>query len=163
MYQKIKNLIKNRIILPIYWVFRKLPIDNDLILYESNTGRNYSGNPKYIYEEMVRQGLDNTLKCVWLLEDPNSEIRGHAKKVKKSRMKYYYYLARAKIWIFDAREPSDVRKRKKGYYIQTWHGTPLKKLGMDMDDVFMAGSVDIETYKRNIYRDTQKWDFLLSN
>ncbi len=162
MYQKVKSLIKKLIILPIYWFFRKLPINNDLILFESNTGRNYSGNPKYIYEEIVRQGLDDTLKCVWILEDANIEIQGHAKKVKKSRMMYYYNLARAKIWIFDAREPSDIRKRKQGYYIQTWHGTPLKKLGMDMDDVFMAGSVDIETYKRNMYQDTRKWDFLLS-
>ena len=41
-----------------------------------------------------------------------------------------------------------------------WY-TP-KKLGMDLDDVFMSGGGDIETYKRNIYRDTRKWDFLLS-
>ena len=66
MYQKIKNLIKNLIILPIYWFFRKLPVNNNLILFESNIGRNYSGNPKYIYEEMVRQGLDKKLKCVWI-------------------------------------------------------------------------------------------------
>jgi CDP-glycerol glycerophosphotransferase len=162
MYQKVKNLIKTQIILRIYGFFRKLPINSDLILFESNTGRNYSGNPKYIYEEMVRQGLDHTLRCVWILEDPTIEIPGHAKKVKKSRMMYYYYIARAEIWIFDAREPSDIHKRKQVYYIQTWHGTPLKKLGMDMDDVFMSGSVDIETYKRNMYRDTRKWDFLLS-
>ena len=53
-------------------------------------------------------------------------------------------------------------KREQGYYIQTWHGTPLKKLGMDMDDVFMSGVEDIKTYKCNLYRDTRKWDFLLS-
>ena len=71
-------------------------------------------------------------------------------------------MARAKIWVFDTREPSHIFKRDQGYYIQTWHGTPLKKLGMDLDDVFMSGGGDIETYKRNIYRDTRKWDFLLS-
>ncbi len=129
MNQKAKYLIKNLIILPIYWFFRKLPVINDLILFESNVGRNYSGNPKYIYEEMVRQGLDKKLRLVWILEDINTEIPGKAKKVKRSRMRYYYYMARAKIWVFDTREPSYIHKRDQGYYIQTWHGTPLKKLG----------------------------------
>ena len=62
MNQKIKDYIKKLTILPIYWFFRKLPVINDLIIFESNVGRNYSGNPKYIYEEMVRQGLDNKLQ-----------------------------------------------------------------------------------------------------
>ena len=104
MKQKAKNFIIKHIILPGYGLFRKLPVKNDLIVFESNVGRNYSGNPKYIYEEMVRQGLDKKLRCVWIFEDPNFEIPGNAKKVKKSRIMYYYYLARAKIWIFDTRE-----------------------------------------------------------
>ena len=66
---------------------RKLPVNNDLIIFESNVGRNYSGNPRYIYEEMVKQGLDKKLKCVWILEDPDTEIPGSAIKVQKSRMK----------------------------------------------------------------------------
>ena len=162
MNQKIKDLIKKLIILPAYWFFRKLPVINNLILFESNVGRNYSGNPKYIYEEMVKQGLDKKLRLVWILEDLNTKITGKTKKIRRSRIMYYYYMARAKIWVFDTREPSHIFKRDQGYYIQTWHGTPLKKLGMDLDDVFMSGGGDIQTYKRNIYRDTKKWDFLLS-
>ena len=162
MNQKAKYLIKNLIILPIYWFFRKLPVINELILFESNVGRNYSGNPKYIYEEMVRQGLDKKLRLIWILEDINTEIPGNAKKVKRSRLRYYYNMARAKIWVFDTREPSYIRKRDQGYYIQTWHGTPLKKLGMDLEDVFMSGEGDIESYKKNMYHATRKWDFLLS-
>jgi CDP-glycerol glycerophosphotransferase len=162
MIQNIKNFIRNYIILQIYAVFRKLPLNNNLIIFESNVGRNYSGNPRYIYEEIVRQGLDKKLKCVWILEDPDTEIPGRTIKVKRSRMKYYYYIALAKIWVFDTRDPPYILKREQGYYIQTWHGTPLKKLGMDLDDVFMSGGGDITTYKNNIYQDTRKWNFLLS-
>ncbi len=162
MNQKLKNFIKNHIILPLYGVLRKLPVNNNLIIFESNVGRNYSGNPRYIYEEMVKQGIDKKLTFVWILEDPETEIPGITIKVKRSRLKYYYYLARAKIWIFDTRDPSHIIKRKQVYYIQTWHGTPLKKLGMDLDDVFMAGKGDIKTYKKNMFHDTRKWDFLLS-
>jgi CDP-glycerol glycerophosphotransferase len=162
MNQKVKNFIKHHIILPLYGVLRKLPVNNNLIIFESNVGRNYSGNPRYIYEEMVKQGFDKKLTCVWILEDPGTEIPGITIKVQRSRLKYYYYLARAKIWIFDTRDPSHIIKRKQVYYIQTWHGTPLKKLGMDLDDVFMAGKRDIKMYKKNMFNDTLKWDFLLS-
>ena len=157
-----KKIIKDYFILPGYAFFRKLPVNNDLIIFESNMGRNYSGNPKHIYEEIVRQGLDKKLKCVWILEDLSTEIPGNALKVKRSRINYYYYMARSKIWVFDTRDPHYIQKREQCYYIQTWHGTPLKKLGLDMDDVFMAGGKDIATYKRNMYLDSRKWDFLLS-
>lgn len=162
MNRNIKEFIKNYIILPGYALFRKLPVKNDLIIFESNMGRNYSGNPKHIYEKMIKMGLDEELDCVWVLEDTSTKIPGNAKKIKRSRFDYYYNMARAKIWVFDTRDPPHIKKRYQGYYIQTWHGTPLKKLGMDMDDVFMAGNMDIVDYKRNLYNDTQKWDFLLS-
>ena len=45
---KNQGLYKKFTILPIYWFFRKLPVINDLIIFESNVGRNYSGNPKHI-------------------------------------------------------------------------------------------------------------------
>jgi CDP-glycerol glycerophosphotransferase len=162
MKETIKKIIKKSIILPGYYIMRRLPIKNDLLLFESNMGRNYSGNPKHIYEEMVNQGLDKKFECIWVLEDITINIPGNAKKIKRSRLMYYNYLARAKIWIFDTRDPKYAVKRKKGYYIQTWHGTPLKKLGMDMDNVLMSGAENIETYKKNLYNDTRKWDFLLS-
>jgi len=162
MILKLKKFVKKYIILPTYALCRQLPVKNEIIVFESNMGRNYSGNPKHIYEEMVRQGLDKKLKCIWILEDTVTQIPGNAKKVKRSRLSYYYYMARAKIWVFDTRDPRYIQKREQGYYIQTWHGTPLKKLGMDMDDVFMAGDGNIMTYKCNFYNDTRKWDFLLS-
>ena len=157
-----KNFLKKYIILKGYAILRKLPVKNNIIIFESDLGRNYGGNPKYIYEKMVKQDLDKELKCVWIFEDISTEIPGKGKKVKKSRILYYYYLARAKIWVMDTREPNYIKKREEGYYIQTWHGTPLKKLGMDMDDIFMSGGGDIITYKCNFYRDSRKWDFLLS-
>ena len=53
-------------------------------------------------------------------------------------------------------------KRKGCTYIQTWHGTPLKKLALDLEAVFMAGEKDISDYKRNFYNNAQTWDYLIS-
>ncbi|HPU63526.1 MAG TPA: CDP-glycerol glycerophosphotransferase family protein, partial [Mobilitalea sp.] len=40
--------------------------------------------------------------------------------------------------------------------------TPLKKLALDMDAVYMAGETDISEYKKNFYENAQTWDYLIS-
>ena len=50
---------------------------------------------------------------------------------------------------------------KRQVYIQTWHGTPLKKLGTDIEEIHMPGT-DTESYKRNFILEADKWDYLVS-
>src|SRR5699024_11502546 len=57
--------------------------------------------------------------------------------------------------------PNGVKKRKDCIYIQTWHGTPLKKLAGDLDNVSMPGTNPV-TYKKNFSNETSKWDYLIS-
>ncbi len=69
---------------------------------------------------------------------------------------------RAGIWVFDSRQPLYVRKKKHITYIQTWHGTPLKKLALDMDRMDMGGSTDIENYHEQFRVTCKDWDYLVS-
>lgn len=156
------NIIKT-IVLIVYRIFTMVfPVNKNKIVFESNLGRNYSGNPKAIYEELVAQGLDEKYSCYWIMEDIQTKIPGKAKVIKRSRTKYFYIMATAGIWISDSRHPKHIIKREKCTYIQTWHGTPLKKLALDMDDVFMAGETNIEDYKKNFKDNTSTWDYLIS-
>ena len=145
-----------------HFMGKVFPIDKKIILFESNSGRNYSGNPRYIYEEMVNQGLDRTYKCIWILEDRDTVIPGTAIKIKRSRMKYYYYFSIAGLWVFDNRQPDFIQKRPAVIYIQTWHGTPLKKLGLDMDKVAMEAEKDIKAYHNKFIKNSSTWDYLIS-
>ena len=43
-------------------------------------------------------------------------------------------------------------------FVETWHGTPLKKLAFDLDDVHIAG----RDHKSAFYRDTRAWNYLVS-
>lgn len=139
-----------------------LPLSKDIILFESNLGRNYTGNPRYIYEEMVRRGMDKAYRCVWFLDDPSTPIPGHCKKVRRAHVRYLFYMAIGKIWCFDSRDPAFIIKREGVSYIQTWHGTPLKKLALDMDRVDMASSKDIDAYRQEFYNNAKRWDYLIS-
>lgn len=137
-------------------------VDKKIILFESNLGRNYSGNPRFIYEEMVSRGLDKDYQCFFILEDVSTIISGNARKIKRISLYYFYLFAIAGYWVSDTRMPSYLIKRRGTIYIQTWHGTPLKRLALDMFDVKMEGETSVETYKKEFIKNTGTWDYLIS-
>jgi CDP-glycerol glycerophosphotransferase len=158
----LKQVLK-KMVIGCYKGFLKIfSVNNKIIFFESSVGRNYSSNPKYVYEEIVRKGLDKEFKCVWCLEDTTLKIPGNVKKVKRARLSYLYYLARAKIWVCDTRQPSFLVKRPETTYIQLWHGTPLKKLAMDLDVLSMSEGLELSEYKRLFKENTLTWDYLIS-
>src|SRR6185437_5994812 len=57
--------------------------------------------------------------------------------------------------------PLWIPKPKKTIYLQTWHGTPLKKLADDMQEVLMPGTTT-EQYKQNFFLESRNWDYLVS-
>src|SRR5699024_2361158 len=79
-------------------------------------------------------------------------------QVKRFSLRYYYYLARAKYWVSNSRIPKSLNKREENIYLQTWHGTPLKRLVFDMNDVHSADP----NYKKNFYQQSRRWDYLSS-
>jgi len=136
-------------------IFRKLPRKDNLVFFESFLGKNYSDNPKYIYEYLDAHYPE--YKTVWSFNEKTT-IPGKAKQVQRFSLRYFYTLARAKYWISNSRMPIYLQKREGGVYLQTWHGTPLKRLVFDMDDVYSADP----RYKENFYKQSRRWDYLNS-
>ena len=158
----IKQLIKKYTIKIYKKLTHIIPTSKKIIIFQSSNGRNYTGNPRYIYEEMIRQGLDKKYKCIWFLFDTSIEVPGNCKKIRNNYFPYFWYLMRAGFWVFDSRQPKYCRKKKNVTYIQTWHGTPLKKLALDMDRMDMGGSTNIEGYHRKFLATCNDWDYLVS-
>ena len=111
---------------------------------------------------MVRQGLDKKYRCYYLFDDVTIEIPGNARKIRRSRLHYYYIMAIAGILVCDSRQPEYIKKKKGAHFIQTWHGTPLKKLALDMESVSIDGDTDLGKYKKAFYQDSRAWDYLIS-
>ena len=57
------------------------------------------------------------------------------------------------------RQPYAFPKSDSQIMLETWHGTPLKRLVFDMDDVHSANP----KYKQIVYKQSRKWDYLLSD
>jgi len=134
-----------------------LPIKKGLVVFQSFGGRSYSGNPKYIYK-YAKDNYKN-LKYVWALRNQFEEIDGNAKKVKIETLKYYYYLARAEYIISNLNMQDNVKKRKGAKFIQTWHGTPLKKISFDVNKKSPSYN---EKFLKAFKKRVKKWDYLLA-
>lgn len=150
--QKIKGLFVRK----IYYYLKKIPLNNRRVVFSSFSGKGFSDSPKYLYLECINKYPE--FECVWVVNDLSTEIPGNPIKVKNKSIRHLYYMATSKFWIFNARISGMFKKREEQVYLQTWHGTPLKKLGLDMDVAYFATA----NYKLNFYKNAQRWDYLIS-
>ena len=71
---------------------------------------------------------------------------------------YFYYVTVAKYFILNMRQPKWLVKKKDQTILSTWHGTPLKRLVFDMDNVTSAS----KSYKQDFYQQSRNWDYLIA-
>lgn len=138
-------------------VFLKKPMMQNWILFESFFGKNYSDSPKYIYE-YISANMPGKYKCIWVIDKKGSKIPFRHKKIKRFSLRYYYYLARCGFMVFNSRQPEWMVKREGNVFLQTWHGTPLKKLVFDIEDITSA----TPRYKQQVYKQSRAWDYLIA-
>lgn len=138
-----------------------LPKNNKLIIFESFLGKQYSDNPRAIYE-YIQDHYDG-YTMYWSVDRRYTNVftNRDIKQVKRLSIKWLFLMTTAKYWVYNSRLPIWVPKPRKTIYLQTWHGTPLKRLAADMDEVHMAGS-DTSVYKQAFINSASKWDFLVS-
>ncbi|KAF0369892.1 CDP-glycerol--glycerophosphate glycerophosphotransferase [Pediococcus acidilactici] len=152
----IRTLIKKVAISVLYPIFSAFPIKKDRIFINSNNGKVFSGNAKAIFEYLqeYKPGDYNFIivsNKKSLFKDVNVKI------VKYMSLKYLFYICTSKYWIADINMYSGIKKRPGQIYLQTWHGTPLKKIGNDIIDNSR------QSEKREWARDAQQWDYFISN
>lgn len=142
-----------------------LPVRKRTVVFMSSLGRNYTGNPRAVCEKMAELGLTGRYRCYYIFDEPGrfkAQLPPGVRALKNARLRYYAVMAAAGIWVSDTRFQNYMIKRKKTVYIQTWHGTPLKKLGLDLDSLHMAGGATLEEYKEAFRKNAATWDYLLS-
>ncbi|MDX2934556.1 bifunctional glycosyltransferase/CDP-glycerol:glycerophosphate glycerophosphotransferase [Streptomyces ipomoeae] len=110
-------------------VFQRMPMRRRLVVFESHLGRQYSDSPRAIYEEMRRQGLD--FEAVWSYTGRPDGFPADATLVRRWSLPYLRALARAEFWIDNQSYPLKLTKRPGTTYLQTWHGSALKRMGFD--------------------------------
>ena len=99
------------------------PVKNDRVLFSSFNGAGYSCNPKYICEYMMQES-EKKWDIIWAIKKNISkdEFPENVKICTYHGLKYFYYLATAKIAIDNVGFISIYPRRKNQLFINTWHG-----------------------------------------
>lgn len=114
-------------------VLSRLPIRRGSVVFESHLGGSYSDSPKYIYEALRRTSYQG--RVYWSHAKGTAGFPQDAVLVKRGSWKYLRALARAEFWVDNQGFPQWIAKRSGTTYVQTWHGTALKKMGVNTPQV----------------------------
>ena len=128
-------------------LLKYLPIRKNTVLFKSFSGQ-YGDNPKYVSEKLFEMRPD--IRQVWVSSDEASKVDfpTYAKIIDYHSWKYDYYASTSQVVIdnmsgiraFRVKKQKAWRnlflQRKRQLNLCTWHGTPLKQIGIqEFDDI----------------------------
>jgi len=139
-----------------YPMMGRTPV-TDSIFFVSWKGKQCGDNPLGIAEELRRRGDER--EHLWAVTDWSVPVPAGGTAVLRGTQEYYEALARSRYVISNDDMQAPFRKRNGQVYLQTWHGTPLKRIGFDISNPqFISGTA----YFDHLAKDIAQWDLLLS-
>ena len=93
-------------------------------------------NPGGIADELRRRG--DVRANLWAINDWSVAVPDGATAVLIGTRAYFSALARSRYLICNDHLPLPYRKRSGQRHVQTWHATPLKRIGYDIGAPKMA-------------------------
>ena len=132
----------------------KLPIQKGVLLFDSFNGKVIGDNPLDIFLELQKTHPD--LKFFWTIGAGTKAPEG-ATGVRFESKQWLDLLASAEYIVANTSLPWYFRKVAGQTYLQTWHGTPLKRLVHDIP----PGSLT-KSYLDTMDREAAAWDYLIS-
>lgn len=149
--KKIKKIMKLGNWYPFYnFFYEHVSLDERIILLESRSGSALESNILAILKELNQDCYKSFRICLSVCKQAEKPIRRKLqyyglrvdKIIHTGTPNYYYYLSRAGYLVNDTTFPGRFIKKAGQIYLNTWHGTPLKKMGCDnRPEIISMGNV----------------------
>jgi CDP-glycerol glycerophosphotransferase len=139
----------------VYRSARSEPL-RDAVVYTSFDGRAYADNPRAIHEQLVRR--DAPLEHLWVVRDGACRVPHSAAVVRADSREHHEALARARYVVTNDYFPEWFERRPDQVCLQTWHGTPLKRIGLEAADVRAA----TPRFRRHWEQQVKNWQHVVS-
>ncbi|MFH9619235.1 CDP-glycerol glycerophosphotransferase family protein [Streptomyces pratensis] len=128
----------------------------DTVLYSSFDGRQYSDSPRAVHEELARRGT--RVEHLWVVRDQQATVPSGVRAVALHGAEWHDALARSRWIVTNTQLPEWFERAEGQFVVQTWHGTPLKRIGRDL-----AGTAFADTaYMDSMPRRAAQWSVLVS-
>jgi CDP-glycerol glycerophosphotransferase len=125
----------------------------DSVFLESYYGRNVSSNPRGI--DRALSALRPEVARYWSVADASVEVPDGAIAVVEGSTAWWDARASARLLIVNDWLRKRYRKRTGQSVLQTWHGTPLKKIALDRKGVRLPAAIATR-------RERARWDLMLA-
>lgn len=140
-------------------------LDEHLVVFDAFQGRQYTCSPKALYQEMRSDPRYKEYRFIWALTadaEAKNQLSGpRTQVVRYNSRAHKLACARAKYLITNSMPLGFFQLRKGQQLIETWHGTPLKRLGCDIEVDSNSVNTAQEIHQR--YRErVQKISVMLS-
>ncbi|MFD3657234.1 CDP-glycerol glycerophosphotransferase family protein [Streptomyces sp. NPDC058620] len=126
------------------------------VLYSSFDGRQFSDSPRAIYEELARR--DSTLEHLWVIRDEQVRVPAGVRTVALHSAEWHEALARSRWIVSNTHLPEWFERADGQFVVQTWHGTPLKRIGRDLAGTPTADAA----YMASMPQRAAQWSVLVS-
>lgn len=112
------------------WFFVKITKQKKSVLFCSFGGRNFNDSPKAVFDEICRRKEFQDWRFIWAFVDPDKFNIPRGAKVKVDTFAFFKALVTSKIWVSNSGMDRGIDLiTDKIVRVETWHGTPLKKIG----------------------------------
>lgn len=132
-----------------------LPVKKNTILYESFSGQGMSCNPYALFLYLFNSPKYRNWTHIWVINKAEN-IPDEYKKyhniifIPRGSDNYLRYLATTQYLINNSNFPPCFIRKPEQKFLSTWHGTPFKTLGRDMEGRFF----EHKNLTRNILQST---------
>ena len=177
--KKIRNFIKKHVFIrkiarKIWFIKNKLSyelgtkntkIDEKLIVFASFNGRSYCDSPKALYKHIIGDEKYKDYKFVWAFVNVEDHIylekNKNTKVIDINSKEFLKVLGKAKYWIFNFKIKDYIFPKEDQVFVQCWHGTPLKRLGCDLEH-FDNAMNSISEIRKRYHIEASKFSYFLS-
>ncbi|MFE8946211.1 CDP-glycerol glycerophosphotransferase family protein [Streptomyces sp. NPDC007856] len=135
-----------------------LPVRTDRAVFTSGAGRGHGGDPGAL-EEAFRTHAPH-IRTAWIARPEHQHaVPPGPRRLRPGSAAYWTALARARYLVTDDVLDPDLRKRPGQILVQTRQGTPLKHMGLDLQERPAAAR---DTDFAELLRGVDQWDLVLS-
>ncbi|MGL4007827.1 CDP-glycerol glycerophosphotransferase family protein [Staphylococcus nepalensis] len=140
-------------------LYKTIKVDENHILYQVRDGQSMTDSPYAIFKYLMEHQAYQKYIHIWVVASQKMQ-KAYSKKFNKYKNvkfivkesdDYLHYLAKCKYLINNATFPTYFTKKPNQVYVNTWHGTPLKSMGLDIKDNLLESQNTIRNFLSSDY------------
>lgn len=157
------HFVKNKLQYKI--TTKKIEIDDKLVIFACFNGRSFCDSPKAMYNYLLNDEKYKDYHFVWAFREVEKhrflENNKNTKVIDIQSKDFFKTLGKAKYWVFNYKIQDYIFPKEEQVFIQCWHGTPLKRLGCDLEH-FNNAMNSISEIRRRYHIEASKFSYFLS-